>query len=64
MTREIIRTPPTSSNASPAYDSSNLTQNELYDLTRAVKHSIARFTDCPDEAIWEEASALGDMFRK
>lgn len=47
-----------------AYDSSNLTQNELYELTRAVKHSIARFTDCPDEAIWEEASALGDMFRK
>ena len=47
-----------------AYDSSGLTQNELYDLTRAVKHSIARFTDCPDEAIWEEASALGDMFRK
>lgn len=47
-----------------AYDCSNLTQNELYDLTRAVKHSIARFTDCPDEAVWEEASALGDMFRK
>lgn len=47
-----------------AYDSRGLTQNELYDLTRAVKHSIARFTDCPDEAIWEEASALGDMFRK
>ena len=46
-----------------AYDSSDRTQNELYDLTRAVKHSIARFTDCPDEAIWEEASALGDMFR-
>ncbi len=46
-----------------AYDSSDLTQNELYDLTRAVKHSIARFTDCPDEAIWEEASALIDLFR-
>lgn len=46
-----------------AYDSDGLTENELADLTHAVKRSIGRFTDCPDEAIWEEASALSDMFR-
>ena len=46
-----------------AYDGKGLSQEQLAELTHAVKNSIARFTDCPDEAIWEEASALGDMFR-
>lgn len=46
-----------------AYDGDSMTEAQLNDLTREVKLSIARFTDCPDEAIWEEASALIDLFR-
>ena len=34
-----------------------------YDAGDYQNAADARFTDCPDEAIWEEASALGDMFR-
>ena len=33
------------------------------ELTQIVKQAIGRFTFCPDECVWEETSALMDLFR-
>ncbi len=46
-----------------AYDTA-LDESERADLTKEVMLMIGRFSDCPDEAVWEEACALSDMFRK
>ena len=40
-----------------AYQSDGLTAGQI------VKQAIGRFTFCPDECVWEETSALMDLFR-
>lgn len=44
-------------------DDNSLTADEKARLTAAVKLAIGRFTDCPDECIWEDMCGLGDLFK-
>lgn len=46
-----------------AYQSDGLTAGQKAELTQIVKQAIGRFTFCPDECVWEETSALMDLFR-
>ncbi len=46
-----------------AYQSDGLTASQKAELTQIVKQAIGRFTFCPDECVWEETSALMDLFR-
>lgn len=45
-----------------AYESKGLSREQQATLTEAVQRLIGRFTFCPDECLWEEVSALSDMF--
>lgn len=40
-----------------------LSAEERQTLTEEVKRAIGRFTNCPDEAIWEDTCGLIDLFR-
>lgn len=40
-----------------------LTTEQREELTSAVKRAIGRFTECPDECIWEDTCGLMDLFR-
>lgn len=46
-----------------AYSSDNLPAEQKETLTKEAQRAIALFTFCPDECLWEEISALSDMFR-
>ena len=48
---------------SPPNQSDGLTAGQKAELTQIVKQAIGRFTFCPDECVWEETSALMDLFR-
>lgn len=46
-----------------AIDTRNgLTPNQRAEFAKAVQRAINRFSNCPDEAIWEEMCELGDLF--
>ena len=47
-----------------AYDSENLSSEQRKELTDKTMAGIGRFHWCPDEALWEEVSALSDFFRE
>lgn len=45
-----------------AYHSKNLTTAQRSELTKETQKAISLFTFCPDECLWEEISALMDLF--
>lgn len=46
-----------------AYGCEELSPEQKTALVDAVQRAIGRFTFCPDECLWEEISALSDLFR-
>lgn len=45
-----------------AYQGKSLTTAQRAELTKETQKAIGLFTFCPDECLWEETSALMDLF--